>query len=82
MPPLAAQPLPPPAACCRRLLLVFGVRLPSSLPTAPPVALTAAGVRVAAAAKEEKEEKQQGHQAPAGSAANLEAVDPEILAYR
>jgi putative heme iron utilization protein len=32
--------------------------------------------------QQEKEPKQQGHQAPAGSAANLEAVDPEILAYR
>ncbi|KAI7841182.1 hypothetical protein COHA_005148 [Chlorella ohadii] len=32
--------------------------------------------------QEEKEPKQQGHQAPASSAANLEAVDPEILAYR
>ncbi len=29
--------------------------------------------------QEEKEPKQQGHQAPASSAANLEAVDPEIL---
>lgn len=29
--------------------------------------------------QEEKEPKQQGHQAPASSAANLEAMDPEIL---
>ena len=36
----------------------------------------------AAAPDEEKEEKQQGHQVPKNSAANLEAQDPEILAYR
>lgn len=35
-----------------------------------------------AAPAAEKEEKQQGHQAPKNSAANLEATDPEILAYR
>ena len=42
------------------------------------------GGQAAAAAppEEQKEEKQQGHQAPKNSAANLEAQDPEILAYR
>lgn len=36
----------------------------------------------AAEAQKEEEEPQRGHQAPKNSAANLEATDPELLAYR
>ncbi|EFN51899.1 hypothetical protein CHLNCDRAFT_139512 [Chlorella variabilis] len=56
-------------------------RQPRTVPSAARAESQQAGP-AAAEKQAEKEEPQRGHQAPQNSAANLEATDPEILAYR